>query len=268
MEPPPTYYTLHLPDKYYTPSPDKSCTPSPEPPELAPEVLVDHALRRLASAGIELIEWGTSLFRRLNVPLIPKHFTYVVADDQFDTASDLLVNMCLPISPPHRILSKTEGDFHTKGRLYRLTPSTRPSSVRYLHLFPLSFPAFSPRELFLDDRSPYSLLAPRVSAIYASILRMMTAYPKSDPARGRLESDLEMLVHYNLMDLQKGYVDVDDDETWERFGMDRRLENAVATVQGWGLAGEWRTGEDWMEDALVAIIRGTGEIERLPWGAR
>jgi len=37
-----------------------------------PELLVDVALTRLSHVGVQLIEWGATLYRRMNVPVIPK----------------------------------------------------------------------------------------------------------------------------------------------------------------------------------------------------
>ena len=37
-----------------------------------PEFLVDVALTRLSHVGVQLIEWGAMLYRRMDVPVIPK----------------------------------------------------------------------------------------------------------------------------------------------------------------------------------------------------
>lgn len=40
--------------------------------DLSPEELVDRALHRLQSSGVQLIEWGAELQRRLGVPVMLK----------------------------------------------------------------------------------------------------------------------------------------------------------------------------------------------------
>lgn len=72
-----------------------------------------------------------------------------------------------------------------------------------------------------------------------------------------------MLIHYNLLDVQSGYVEPGE-QSWKDLEMDRRINSAVQSVQKWGMDGEWREGEEWMEDALVALLRGDGIIEALP----
>ncbi|KAF8901179.1 hypothetical protein CPB84DRAFT_1815254 [Gymnopilus junonius] len=242
--------------------------PLQDPFDTPPADLVKKALAKLSAAGIELIAWGSLLQRSLHVPVVAKHFTFLVPDEQLDKASDIVAKLNLPLSPPHDLLVKSSGDFYSKGRLHRLTRSTTLESVQYLHLFPASFPAYLSSELVKDtSQSPdYTLLVPRASAVYASILRLLASHPRKNPRiRNRLLSDLEMLIHYNLMDLQGGFVDSDDDEQWDTLQMDSRIETAVATVQAWGLNGEWREGEDWMQDALIAVIKGTASMDNLPW---
>lgn len=52
--------------------------------EYSPEELVDKALKTLQDAGIELIEWSSLLYRRMNVPVIIK-----VSKRDFSTLSGL-----------------------------------------------------------------------------------------------------------------------------------------------------------------------------------
>jgi len=238
---------------------------------LEPEVLVDLALHTLQAKGLQLIEWGSELYRRMHVPVIAMHFSYIIPDNDLDAASSILANTGLPRSPPPDLLLKTSGDFYAKGRLHRLTRSESLGSVQYLILFPLSFSSFSASELTLAPRltsltSPQckTVLVPRPSAVYASILRTMLAYPPICPTRGVLESDLSELIGYNLYDLQCGYVNIDDEELCEDLQVDQRIDDAVQHVQGWGWNCEWRMGEEWMGDALCAVVKGSGEIEHLP----
>jgi hypothetical protein len=155
-----------------------------------------------------------------------------------------------------------------------MTKSTVLGAVRYFILFPLSFSSFSAADLTSISSSTYlssqhhstpTILVPRPPAVYASILRMMLSYPRYCPTRTVLESDLSELIGYNLYDLQDGFIDLRDDELWEELEVDRRIDDAVQIVKGWGCSGEWREGEEWMGDALAAVVEGSGNIDFLPW---
>jgi hypothetical protein len=63
-----------------------------------------------------------------------------------------------------------------------------------------------------------------------------------------------------------GYIDIDDDEVCAALEVDRRFDDALRIVQGWGCNLMWREGEEWMGDALAAIVKGWGDIDYLPWG--
>ena len=178
--------------------------------------------------------------------------------------------MGLPLVSPPSLLAKTEGELVTKARLHRLTCAPVFGDAQYLHLLPLSIADFHPSELVEERHPSYSLLVPRQSAVYACIMRIMAAYPRgtsSTGIRGSLGSELELLVNYNLLELPLGYrtPDGDDDEAWQELDIDGRVDKAVCVLRNWGVEGEWREGEEWMQDALIAILRGFGaSIEYLP----
>lgn len=184
--------------------------------------------------------------------------------------------MHLPLSSPPPLLAYMEGDLVTKGRLHRLTRSTAQEDVQYLNLLPLSFGGLLPSELSEQRFKTYSLFVPRQSAVYACILRILATYPRSNsPVRESLTAELELLINYNLLELPLGYRTPDDDDDDrdddQRYGlsdMDERVEKAVSTVRNWGAVGEWRDGEEWMQDTLIAILRGSGDIDYLPWSTR
>ncbi|OCH91387.1 hypothetical protein OBBRIDRAFT_728815 [Obba rivulosa] len=240
--------------------------------EFTPEELVDRALHTLQQAGMELIEWKSLLYRRMGVPVIIKDYHYLVPDEVLSEASEILLNQGLPRSSPPTLLTKTGGDFYTKGVMHRLTRSTSLADAQHLVIFPYSLASYAPYELSPAPRlsslsSPLctTVLVPRPSAVYASILRMMVSYPRWSPTRTVLGSDLSELIGYNLYDLQDGYVDADDEELCEELGIDHRVEEAVEMARQWGRAGEWRPEEEWMGDALAAVIGGQGNEEFLPW---
>ncbi|OBZ66449.1 hypothetical protein A0H81_13669 [Grifola frondosa] len=236
-----------------------------------PASVVDIALQTLQTAGVELlIEWGALLYRRMHVPIIIKNFTYLVPDDDLEGASDILARIGLPLSPPPRFLVRAEGDFQAKGRFHRITRSTVPFCVQHIALFPLSFSCLLPCEM--EEMTPShiissrcsTILVPRQAAVYTSILRTMLRYPKACATRRILESDLSELICYHLLDLQGGYVDPEDNAAWKELDICGRLGRATPLVHQWSWDGVWGEGEDWMGDALAAVVAGTADIEYLP----
>lgn len=185
----------------------------------------------------------------------------------------------LPLTSPPSLLACTEGDLVTQGRLHRLTRFTGSEGAQYLNLLPLSFGGFLPSELEEQRFKTYTLSIPKQSAVYACILRLISTYPRrNSPVRESLTAELELLVNYNLLELPLGYRTPDTDrddkddkaegenyDEWEALGIDERVEKAVRTVRKWCANREWRDGEEWMRDALIAIIRGSGDIDFLPW---
>jgi len=93
----------------------------------------------------------------------------------------------------------------------------------------------------------------------------MLAYPVYCATRSVLESNLSELIGYNIYDLQMGYVDLDDEDLCQELELDWRADDALHVVKGWGWDGAWREEEEWMGDALAAVVAGRGEIEWLPW---
>jgi len=237
----------------------------------SPAWVVDVALQALQRAGIEPIEWGPLLYLRMHVPVIVKDYFYLVPDDKLEAASDILSNLGLPFWPPSRLLMQTEGDFSTKGLYHRITRSTLPSSISSINLFPFSFSTLLPSEI--ETKPPHhvrpssripTILVPRRSAVYASLIRMMTKYPQYCATRTVLASDLSELVSYDFLDLQCGYVDPDDDALWNELDIDGRIQRAVALARQWSFDGEWREGEEWIGEALAGILDGSVDISCLP----
>lgn len=190
-------------------------------------------------------------------------------DEQLENASGIVSDMGLPLSQPPNILTVTSGDLYTLGHLYRLTRSTLMSTVQFLHLFPASFASFAPSELYATPNhiSPSLLiLVPRAPAIYSSLMRIMSRYPRNWRARTTLAAQLELLINYHLLGyhLEDGYVDMEDEELCKELNVDRRVTDAIALVHAWSCDEEWREGEEWMGDALIALL-GKGDIKFLPW---
>ncbi|KAI0724635.1 hypothetical protein C8T65DRAFT_723847 [Cerioporus squamosus] len=93
-----------------------------------------------------------------------------------------------------------------------------------------SLPGYTEAELepISLDKTSVVLYIPRPSTVYAGILRMMRKYRLLCPERYRLQSDLELLVNYNLLGLDRGFA---ADEDREAFGMDQRIQHAVERIR-------------------------------------
>ncbi|KAJ6457042.1 hypothetical protein C8R47DRAFT_995986, partial [Mycena vitilis] len=209
-----------------------------------------------------LIVWGALLDCHIGLPRVVKNFTFLVPDDQLDLASATLTDMHLPLVQPQRLQVRTRGDFALKGYLHRVSVSVSPGSMQCLHLVPSSFPSYTADELQPADVEGVPVLVPRPSAVYACIVRMMHKYDRHWPEQRKLQSDLELLVNHHLLGIEKVPV---DEEGMEALGLEKRVETAEETVRAWGRAGEWREGEEWVENALVGIFTNEVDIGRLPF---
>jgi hypothetical protein len=187
-----------------------------------------------------------------------------VPDDHLEGACSVLESIGLPSSPLSDLPLKTQSDLYARGRFYRITRSTLPSSICWIVLYPSSIAAFSRSELsehrlfHLSHSRCSNILVPRPSAICAFIIRIMTQYPQYCSTRTVLNNCLTDLVicfflGYTLHDLHKTD---EDEEAWEREDENMRIATASQNVKQWCLDGEWRQGEEWIGDALADIIPG------------
>ena len=90
---------------------------------------------------------------------------------------------------------------------------------------------------------------------------MLLSYPKNCATTKVLRSNLSELIGYDLLELEDGYLDTNDDEAVVAIGLAQRLVDATQVVLQWGIDGVWRPGEEWIGDALGAVVAGTGSIE-------
>jgi len=192
-----------------------------------------------------------------------------VPDDQLSLASDALCSLGLPHSTPSDWFLKSEGDFLSKGNFFRITRWTTPSSVQYIILYPLTYSSLYLSDL--ESKPPLhkvpsfrcsSIYVPSQQSVYASILRLMSEYHPDCATMTSLRSDLSELTGYDLLELEGGYVDPEDDEEWDALGISERLWTASLIVKSWR---QWHEGEEWMGDALTAVVLGLGRIENLPY---
>ncbi|KAF4613878.1 hypothetical protein D9613_007534 [Agrocybe pediades] len=235
-----------------------------------PAELVDLALQALQRAKIEIVEWRSLLYRRMNVPNLVKDYSYAVADEVFEEASTILEGLGLPITPPSKFLKAVYGDLCNKGRFHRITKTKLPSGIQNIVIYPLSFTTLDPSEMTLEQPNHMQpsrcgpILVPRPSAVYASLVRMIVRCPQYSRIRTSLQSELSELIGYHLLRLEDGYVNPEDEETCEDVGIDRRIATAVSLVRQWSCEREWRKDEEWIGDALVVIIEGC-DIGCLPY---
>ncbi|KAJ7222315.1 hypothetical protein GGX14DRAFT_176097 [Mycena pura] len=231
-----------------------------------PEHVLDLALCRLQTAGIRLVEWQDLVYRRMGVPACIKNYCYLVPDALVPHASQVLTDLGLPLSPATKFELTVSGDFAARAYSHRITRSTCCARVQHLMLYPQSFATLVDAELEEHPPSHVRLpcsapvLVPTAPAVYASILRMMLQYDRFDPVVVELSSQLSELIGYHLLGLKDGYI---EEEDWERWEVDRRIEDAVHVVRAWGMDQVWRDGEQWMGDALAEMVK-TGGIEHLP----
>ncbi|KAI5892401.1 uncharacterized protein SCHCODRAFT_02688773 [Schizophyllum commune H4-8] len=225
---------------------------------LFPNEIVHMALSALTKIT-PLIAWGALLDHFMGVPRIQKNFQFLVPDDKLATLSAVLLGLNLPIAELSDHVVRNEGDFLRLGRLHCITPYTDPYRIQCLHLIPASLPDYRPVELITTRLyvSTVEIHIPRPSAVYAGIIRMMLKYPKFCAERYKLQSDLELLCSHDLLGLKLG----EDDEAPY---VDKRCEDAVERIRAWGTAGEWREGEEWVEDALIGIVEGEKDMVDLP----
>ena len=195
-------------------------------------------------------------------------------DEHLELASELLsAEESLPRSQPPPLLLRTGGDFYVKARMYRVTRYTSLAFAQHLVLYPASFAAYSSADLspaprFTSLHHPLcrTLLIPSPAAVYVSILRMMKAYRHFDATRIVLQSDLSQLIDYHLYGLDCGYVDVDNEELCEALELDRRVDDAVHTVERWRVTDSaLHEADEWIADTLVKIVSGHLSPEEVPW---
>ncbi|KIY51099.1 hypothetical protein FISHEDRAFT_71392 [Fistulina hepatica ATCC 64428] len=236
-----------------------------------PEALVDMAVSKLYQANILLVEFKAMLYRRMKVDATVKVFSYIIPDHSLPTASAILLGAGLPLAKADPLLIASDGDFLTKATLHRITTSTEIGPARFIAFFPESFVSFAlsdlelapayTHEAFTGISVPHTCIyVPRPPAVYACLLRMLLRYPKVSPTRLSVLSDLMQLVMYDLFQLD-GFVDEDEDEEDDAADTER----ALTVVRQWTRANEWRSGEEWMGDALGALVDGSGLYDYLPW---
>ncbi|KAI0636215.1 hypothetical protein C8Q77DRAFT_1052473 [Trametes polyzona] len=244
--------------------------------QVSPEELVDRALHALQTAGIQLIEWKSLLYRRMGVPVFIKDYHYLVPDEEIEHASTIVQDdQGLPPSIPPSLLLRTGGDFYAKARMFRVTRSTSLASAQHLVLYPASLASFTPSELepqarltSLSNPLCKTVLVPSPPAVYASLLRLMRTYTRFDPTRVMLESDLSELIGYNLYGLEDGFVDTDDDELCEELEVDEKVEEATRAVRVWRYNNDLRDEDGWIADTLADVVAGKLTVEDIPFAEK
>ncbi|KAJ7702530.1 hypothetical protein B0H16DRAFT_1347589, partial [Mycena metata] len=192
----------------------------------SPEHVLDLALSRLQAVGIKLVEWRDLVDRRLGVPALIKDYSYLVPDALVLQASHVLTNLGLPFAPPTKFEISVSGDFAARGHSHRITQYLDSFRLQHLVIYPQSFATLADSEL--EEGPPSHLLSPGCApvlvptapAVYASILRMMLQYDEFHPTMSILQSQLSELIGYHLLGLSDGFIDIHDDQEWERWDVD------------------------------------------------
>jgi len=220
--------------------------------------VVDIIAHKIQGDGIQFVEWHVLLHLRMNVPRILSDYSFLVPDDDFDKASQLIEKTGLSLQLPSKFSLATEGDMSAKGRFFRIPPPIT-ATERHLVIYPLSFAELRSCEIS-EQQAQYSklhcctrILVPRPSAVYASLMRMILRYPAYSATRSTLEVELSQLILYHLLehDLETVNAEEDEDE-------DKRVDTALQTIREWTVRKEWGEEEVWMERVLSRFFRGGG----------
>ena len=198
-------------------------------------------------------------------------YSWILPDDDLPRASQILTQLGLPRTPHSKLKTRVEGDYHTKGLYHRISKSTSPAFTQHIVLYPASFFILDLSRCRLSDSvisfgqekhlQCTQYLVPPPQAVYSSLIRMMQRYPSWGATRTCLNSELQELIDYHLLQVESGYVDRDDDELVQSLDLDGRTARALEDVHSWA----WADDERWIPDALSAILLGSGSIEYLPW---
>ncbi|THU96255.1 hypothetical protein K435DRAFT_858749 [Dendrothele bispora CBS 962.96] len=239
----------------------------------SPEELVYLAVKKLTFINVELINFRTTLYKEMNVPLMIIDYTYLVPDEFLLDASCALLELGLPIDQPASFVFGKEGDFMKLGKIHRITRSSLPGKVRYLILLPSSFASFAPEELHkipvyppkaLHDHEPVYISSPRPSAVYAFLFRALARYPRAAHTRHELLSDLAELIRYDMYKMMCFNEEGEDSDDYDPQD-DPVIQDALERMREWSRAGEWRKGEEWIGDCLGAVVEGKGRVGLVPW---
>ena len=172
-----------------------SSTHSTDPlTDLSPEEILDTALQKMQSGGIEPAApvhecpprgdgessrsiYSTPFSIRSERVAFYNIISFLVPDKDFRRASDPLEHMGHPLRTPSKFSLLTEGDTQAKGRSHLIRRSKITAFDYHLVVYPLSFPASRSCELS-EQPARYSelqrcshILVPRPAAVYASLMR-------------------------------------------------------------------------------------------------
>ncbi|MCJ1351077.1 MAG: hypothetical protein MMC33_001059 [Icmadophila ericetorum] len=218
---------------------------------------VQNLVAGLAAKGIIVIEWGSLLYSRYDVPLVYTEFSFLVDDDFIEAACLLTEEQGFPPTESIPILIRCHGKYETIARHFG-------RFRQRVNLFPRFFAGFRANEmclapLNLSDAYPSVLIA-KPAPIVASLVRLISQVHFTDPMSSILRHDLCMMISYSLFDMSyEGSYIVLDEESEDDVEQQRR--QTVKRNQTWE---GWRGDEVWIADAVQAIIQGNGNYDFLP----
>ena len=199
----------------------------------------------------------------------------MIADEKLDKACSELTEMGMSrltreTVPGSSLFYRTEGDFESKGRFFQLNETVDVGQIQRLALYPSSFCPFLESELTSESRqnvvadSKSSILVPKPSAVYASMLRVMAVYPEYCVERTVLCSELSELINHHLYGLDESTLDTEEEDFDNKYNMERRVMDAERTVRAWARNKEWRLEEDWIGEVMEDLVGGCAIYEALP----
>jgi len=116
--------------------------------------------------------------------------------DRLEEASEILSGMGLALSTPPQYILKADGDFQAKGHFHRITRAMSPATITLSNIFPGQ--KFTNHDLAIMYPRPWA--APYMCsppALCASLIRMLSQYPKQYSTVYVLRSDLSELIGYD-----------------------------------------------------------------------
>ncbi|OBZ77676.1 hypothetical protein A0H81_02250 [Grifola frondosa] len=194
----------------------------------------------------------------MGVPAVTQNSSYLVPDEDIARACDALYRLGLPLVTECEWFRATSDDFWIRSCFHSLTRCLLPGDVRYLVPYPLSFASHAlselerlPRQVFQDSFLREPVYVPQPPAVYAPLLRTMLAYPRrSCLVDSQLNQTSQSLCVITCV--------MSNTATWTSTTThSAKILRSIGAVEvvgkGWSCACEWRAGEEWMSDALVAV---------------
>ncbi|KAF5558907.1 hypothetical protein FPHYL_7248 [Fusarium phyllophilum] len=232
----------------------------------------DRALKVLShfkKANITLVEWETSLLRRLGYPLASKaDLLFLVPDEQMKAARHIVEENGLQDDdrPPGYMAEHAR-----KGFRYIFGQS----SHKFI-LVPISWTGIQQKELVPVDSAtlPCPLWTVPMPALCAAYLRILTQEETGIMVRAMGNADLSGIVAYSMFDMsyEGDYMPTPEDlehlDAAEKERMAEKdaleMENALCSIKQWKFTEE----TEWARDMMLQLVSGKLSYDDLPRRSR